>query len=109
MRSRFQAVALPAEVGEFADDVQQIFRELGRAFGPDSLVGECAPALDVYETDDKLEIVMDLPGVDAMAVRIVIRESRCSLPVRSPPGEGKGIRTFTSSSAASAGSSGWCG
>jgi HSP20 family protein len=75
MRSRFQAVALPAEVGEFADDVQQIFRELGRAFGPDSLIGECAPALDVYETDERLEIAVDLPGVDAAAVRIVIRGS----------------------------------
>ena len=48
-------------------------RELGRAFGPESLIGECAPALDVYETDERLEIAVDLPGVDATAV---LRQSR---------------------------------
>ena len=94
MRSRFQAVALPAEVGEFADDVQQIFRELGRAFGPESLIGECAPALDVYETDDKLEIAMDLPGVDAMAVRIVIRGSAVLIAGEKPARRGQGDSNF---------------
>jgi HSP20 family protein len=94
MRSRFQAVALPAEVGEFAEDVQQIFRELGRAFGPESLIGECAPALDVYETDDKLEIAMDLPGVDAMAVRIVIRGSAVLIAGEKPARRGQGDSSF---------------
>jgi HSP20 family protein len=94
MRSRFQAVAFPADVGEFAVDVQEIFRELGRAFGPDSLIGECAPALDVYETDDKLEIAMDLPGVDPLAVRIIIRGSAVLIAGEKPPKRGQGDSNF---------------
>ena len=35
----------------------QVFLELGRAFGPESLAGECSPPIDVYETDDAVEIV----------------------------------------------------
>ena len=35
--------------------------------------GECSPAVDVYETDEALEIVVDLPGVDAAAVRVLVK------------------------------------
>jgi HSP20 family protein len=71
MRPRIHAIALPSEIGEFAVEVRQVFVELGRTFGSESPAGECAPALDVYETDDVLEITVDLPGVDPAAVRIV--------------------------------------
>jgi HSP20 family protein len=71
MRSRIQAIAFPSEIGEFAADVRQIFTELGRAFGSESLAGECAPPVDVYETDDTLEITVDLPGVDTAAIRVI--------------------------------------
>ena len=71
MRPRIHAIALPSEIGDFADDVRQVFLELGRAFGSESPAGECAPALDVYETDDMLEITVDLPGVDPAAVRVI--------------------------------------
>jgi HSP20 family protein len=71
MRPRIHAMALPSEIGEFAVEVRQVFVELGRTFGSESPAGECAPALDVYETDDVLEITVDLPGVDPAAVRIV--------------------------------------
>jgi HSP20 family protein len=70
MRSRIQAVVLPSEAGEFADDVRRIFSELGRAIG-EQLTGECSPAIDVYETDETIEITADLPGVDDDALRIV--------------------------------------
>jgi len=71
MRSRIHAIAFPSEIGEFADDVRQVFQELGRAFGSESLAGECAPLVDVYETDDTLEITVDLPGIDPAAVRVI--------------------------------------
>ena len=71
MRPRIHAIAFPSEIGEFAAEVRQIFVELGRTFGSESPAGECAPALDVYETDDALEITVDLPGVDPDAVRVV--------------------------------------
>jgi HSP20 family protein len=71
MRPRVHAIAFPSEIGDFAQEVRQVFLELGRAFGSESLAGECAPALDVFETDDALEITVDLPGIDPAAVRII--------------------------------------
>jgi HSP20 family protein len=73
MRSRVHAVGVPSELGEFAEDIRRVFLELGRTFGPETLAGECAPALDVFETDDTIEVAMDLPGVDPAAVRVLAR------------------------------------
>jgi HSP20 family protein len=73
MRSRIQAVVLPAEPTEFRDEVSRIFRELDRAVAEGTLTGECAPALDVYETDETVEVTVDLPGVDPAAVRVVAK------------------------------------
>ena len=58
MRSRIQAVAFPSEIGDFSDEVRRVFLELGRAFGGESLAGECSPAIDVFETDDALTILI---------------------------------------------------
>ena len=71
MRPRIHSITFPAEIGEFAAEVRQVFIELGRTSGADSLAGECAPPLDVYETDDALEITVDVPGVDAAALRVI--------------------------------------
>jgi HSP20 family protein len=71
MRTRIHAVAFPSEIGDFAEEVRRVFVELGRAFGAESLAGECAPPIDVYETDDAVEIAVDLPGVNRDAVRIM--------------------------------------
>ena len=73
MRSRIHAVAIPSEIGDFTDEVRRVFLELGRAFGAESLAGECAPAVDVYETDDAIEVTVDLPGVEPGAVRILAK------------------------------------
>jgi len=73
MRPRIHALAIPSELGDFSDEVRRVYLELGRAFGSESLAGECAPALDVYETDDTLEITVDLPGVDASAIRVIAK------------------------------------
>ena len=40
MRHRIHAIAIPSEVGDFADEVRQVFLELGRAFGREFLSGE---------------------------------------------------------------------
>src|SRR6266852_1026819 len=71
MRPRVHAIALPSEIGDFSDEVRQVFLELGRVFGSDTLAGECVPPIDVYETDDTLEVAVDLPGVDPAAIRIL--------------------------------------
>ena len=73
MRSRTHPVVLPSEVGDFADEVRRVFLELSRTLGTEALTGECSPAIDVYETDDAIDIVVDLPGVDRSAVRVIIK------------------------------------
>ncbi len=93
MRSRIQVV-LPSEVGEFSEEVRRVFLELGRAYGPDCLTGECSPAVDVYETDEHLEIVVDLPGVDAQAVRIVIKGAAVLIVGEKAPRRGRGDSSF---------------
>src|SRR5947207_2854005 len=71
MRTRVHAIAIPAEIGDFSDELRLVFLELGPVFGSDSLAGECMPPIDVYETDDTLEIAVDLPGVDQAAIRVL--------------------------------------
>jgi HSP20 family protein len=72
MRSRVPGT-LPSEVADFGDEIRRVFLEIGRTFGADFLVGQCSPALDVYERDETIEIVADLPGVDPAAVRVLAR------------------------------------
>jgi len=67
------AVLLPSEVGEFADEVRRIFLELGRTFGAESLAGECSPAIDVFETDETIEVTVDLPGIAPSTVRLLMK------------------------------------
>ena len=71
VRSRIHNVVLPAEVGDFADEIRRVFLELGRGFGAEALAGECSPALDVFETDEAIDVIVDLPGVDLAAVRVL--------------------------------------
>src|SRR5207244_4373716 len=73
MRSRFHSVTLPAEVADFADELRNAFLELGRSLSADALAGECSPAIDVVERDDAIEIVVDLPGVEASAIRVTVK------------------------------------
>jgi len=71
MPPRIHAIAFPSEIGEFADEVRRVFLELSRASGGETLAGECSPPIDVFETDDAVEIAVDLPGVDPTAVRVM--------------------------------------
>jgi HSP20 family protein len=63
---------VPPELGDLTDDVRRIFRELDRR-GPTAVAGQCTPALDVWETDEAVEVLMDLPGVSVDAVRVVLK------------------------------------
>jgi HSP20 family protein len=94
MRSRIQAVALPSEIGDFADEVRRVFLELGRVFGAESLAGECSPPIDVYETDDTLEIVVDLPGATADAVRVLSKGDTVLIVGEKAPRRVRGESTF---------------
>lgn len=60
---------------DLARDVHRLFEDLARR-RPDrhhGVAGECMPVVDVFETDRTVEIVLDLPGVAADALRILIK------------------------------------
>jgi HSP20 family protein len=64
---------MPPEIAEFTEEVRQVFEELGRALGSRLMTQHYSPPLDIYERDHAVEIVMDAPGVDPAAVRVVIK------------------------------------
>ena len=61
------------EARDLTDDVRRVFEELERHAGVTGVAGECAPAVDVFETSAGVEIVVDLPGVPVDAVRVVVK------------------------------------
>lgn len=94
MRSRIHSVVLPSEVGDFADEVHRVFVELGRNMGADGLTGECSPAIDVYETDDAIEVVVDLPGVERGAVRVIVKGDEVLIAGEKTARKGRGESSF---------------
>src|SRR5512136_1532032 len=70
-----QSLLLSSEVGDLADDIARLFEDLERNVrGPQTApTGTCTPTLDVIETDTAVEIVVDLPGVRAPDVRVLIK------------------------------------
>jgi HSP20 family protein len=94
MRSRIHAIALTSEAVEFADDLPQLFREIARLGFGGELTGECAPAVDVYETDHTVEITMDLPGVPPEAVRIIAKGGAVLVAGEKRPRRGRGDSSF---------------
>lgn len=93
MRSRVHAVVLPSEIGEFANEVRTIFQELGRTFGG-TLTEECSPPLDVHETDEAMAITVDLPGVEATAIRIIAKGQALLIAGEKAPRRGRGDSSF---------------
>ena len=65
-----------AELGDLADDVRRLLQELGAATsGRSAAAGDCVPPLDVIETDEAVEILMDVPGVPASSLRVLLKGS----------------------------------
>src|SRR5262245_27221551 len=73
VRIRFPSAAFTPEVAEFADEIREAFLDMAPRMAAESLAGECLPALDVDETDDEVDIVVDVPGVDPASVRVIAK------------------------------------
>ena len=60
---------------DLSQDVRRLFEDLARRRVDQRHVvsGECMPVVDVFETDRTIEIVLDLPGVAADALRVLIK------------------------------------
>ena len=64
-----------ADVGDLSLEVRRLFEDLAKR-RPDRrhmVSGECLPLLDVFETDRTIEIVLDVPGVQADSLRILVK------------------------------------
>jgi len=94
MRTRIHAITIPSEIGDFSDEVRRVFLELGRVFGAEALAGECSPAIDVYETDDTVEITVDLPGVAPAAIRVLSKGDSILIAGEKPPRRVRGESSF---------------
>jgi HSP20 family protein len=71
----FSSSSMDLDPADLAQDVQRLLEDVARG-RPDKrhvAAGECIPVVDVFETDRAVEIVLDLPGVAADAVRILIK------------------------------------
>ena len=73
-RWRLPQAAEP-DVADLADDLRRIFQELDRQARGAVLAatGQCNPTLDVLETDETVEVLMDLPGVAAASIRVLLK------------------------------------
>ena len=63
-----------AELGDLTEDVRRLLQDLGAASGGRSAaVGDCVPPLDVIETDEAVEILLDVPGVAVSSLRVLMK------------------------------------
>lgn len=67
-------VPVSTDVGDLGPELRRLFEDLSRR--PDRgepASGECLPLLDVLETEQAVELVLDVPGVTADAVRVLVK------------------------------------
>jgi HSP20 family protein len=64
-----------SDTPELSDELRRVVQELVRQGGrpPTAAAGQCTPALDVLETDETVEVLMDLPGVAPTSVRVFLK------------------------------------
>ncbi len=63
------------DVGDLGQEVRRLFEELNRR-RPNRrplVSGECMPLQDVFETEQTIEIVLDVPGVTVDGCRIMVK------------------------------------
>ena len=77
------------ERGDLDDDLRQLFDRLTSAGDAAGAAAECTVPLDVVETPHGLEVVVDLAGVPADAVKVVVaRNTLLVMGQKAPPGCG---------------------
>ena len=76
MRS-ISRLLVSTDVGDLGQEMRRLFEDLAKR-RPDRrhmVSGECLPLFDVFETERTIEIVLDVPGVMADSMRILIKSS----------------------------------
>jgi HSP20 family protein len=66
---------LPGDATDLADDIRDLFEDLSRTTGgaPASYSADCHPSLDVRETEQAVEVTIDVAGVSPEAIRVLFR------------------------------------
>jgi len=84
------------ESHELADDVRALFDELAGSLQHEQRAysGECHPVLDVYETDESIELLVDLCGVPPEAIRILFRDGIVLIAGEKAPARTSAEQTF---------------
>ena len=64
-----------AESHDLADDIRDLFAELAATLKHEhrAFTGQYHPSVDVRETDEALEVIVDVPGVPPEALRVLFR------------------------------------
>jgi HSP20 family protein len=64
------------ESRELAEDIRALFEDLAASLQHEQRAysGECQPTLDVLESGDAIEVVVDVSGVAANALRVLFRD-----------------------------------
>jgi len=86
--AQFSFVIPTAETRELAADLRDLFADLDASLPPEHRVysGECHPALDVLETEAGVEVIVDVAGVPARALRILFRGDTLLIVGEKAPG-----------------------
>lgn len=85
-----------AEAPEIAADIRSLFDDLAANLRHEQRAysGECQPAVDVVETDQAVEIVVDVPGVPKEAIRVLFRGGVVIVAGEKAPSPGNQSQAF---------------
>ena len=85
-----------SETADLADDIRQLFDDISRTVPADrrALSGECHPAIDVRETDEVVEVTVDVAGVPGEAIRVLFRSGVLVVAGEKAPARGRTDQQF---------------
>ena len=85
-----------AEARELTDDVRELFEDLAARLPHEQRAysGECHPTLDVLETDEAVEVVVDVSGIPSAAVRVLFRAGMLLIVGEKAPPRASEDQTF---------------
>jgi len=65
---------LPQDAADLAEEARRLLTELDHEVpGAAAATADCRPPLDVFETANAVEVIVDLPGVAPESIRVAVR------------------------------------
>jgi HSP20 family protein len=85
-----------AEQHDLGDDIRELFAELASTLKHEhrAFTGECHPSVDVRETDETIEVVVDVPGMPQEALRVIFRRDVLVIAGEKAPPQSTDDQTF---------------